>query len=114
MDSMRNATPRRLEGLLGSRGPVDHGLFALCAQCAGTLMTIKRETNSWIWPTFTFVYMTLLAYLGALLTYQIGMHLQNYSGMSVAVTWAKPAEKRPSTRHEVLPAPGRPPHGFST
>jgi ferrous iron transport protein B len=45
--------------------------FALCAQCAGTLMTIKRETNRWIWPVFTFVYMTSLAYVGALLTYQI-------------------------------------------
>ncbi len=37
--------------------------FALCAQCAGTLMTIKRETNRWIWPVFTFVYMTSLAYV---------------------------------------------------
>jgi len=34
---------------------------------------IKRETNSWGWPAFTFVYMTALAYLGALATYQIGM-----------------------------------------
>jgi ferrous iron transport protein B len=45
--------------------------FALCAQCAGTLMTIKRETNRWIWPVFTFVYMTSLAYVGALVTYQV-------------------------------------------
>lgn len=45
--------------------------FALCAQCAATLMVIKRETNSWWWPTFTFVYMTALAYVAALLTYQI-------------------------------------------
>ena len=49
--------------------------FALCAQCAGTLMTIKRETNRWIWPVFTFVYMTVLAYVAALLTYQIGIRL---------------------------------------
>lgn len=47
--------------------------FALCAQCASTLMVIRRETNSWRWPVFTFVYMTALAYLGALLTYQAGM-----------------------------------------
>jgi len=47
--------------------------FALCAQCAATLVVIKRETNSWRWPIFTFVYMTVLAYLGALATYQIGM-----------------------------------------
>ena len=45
--------------------------FALCAQCAGTLMTIKRETNRWIWPAFTFFYMTALAYVGALVTYQV-------------------------------------------
>jgi ferrous iron transport protein B len=49
--------------------------FALCAQCAATLAVIKRETNSWRWPAFTFVYMTVLAYLGALATYQIGMLL---------------------------------------
>jgi ferrous iron transport protein B len=49
--------------------------FALCAQCAATLAVMKRETNSWRWPIFTFVYMTALAYLGALATYQIGMRL---------------------------------------
>jgi ferrous iron transport protein B len=47
--------------------------FALCAQCAATLVVIKRETNSWFWPTFTFSYMTTLAYLGAFVTYQFGM-----------------------------------------
>jgi ferrous iron transport protein B len=47
--------------------------FALCAQCASTLVVIRRETNSWGWAAFTFVYMTLLAYGGALVTYQIGM-----------------------------------------
>ncbi len=47
--------------------------FALCAQCASTLVVIRRETNSWRWPAFTFAYMTILAYLGALVTYQVGM-----------------------------------------
>ena len=46
--------------------------FALCVQCASTLVVIGRETNSWIWPMFTFVYMTALAYAGALVTYQVG------------------------------------------
>ncbi len=46
--------------------------FALCCQCVSTLAVIKRETNSWIWPIFTFVYMTCLAYLGAMLVYQVG------------------------------------------
>ena len=46
--------------------------FALCAQCASTLMVIRRETNSWGWSLFTFVYMTTLAYLAALIVYQAG------------------------------------------
>jgi len=46
--------------------------FALCCQCVSTLVIIKRETGSWRWPIFTFVYMTLLAYLGAMLTFHIG------------------------------------------
>ena len=49
--------------------------FALCCQCASTLVVIRRETHSWRWPIFTFAYMTILAYLGALLTYQIGTWL---------------------------------------
>ena len=47
--------------------------FALCAQCAATLMVIRRETNSWLWPAFTFVYMTGLAYVAGWLTYRLGM-----------------------------------------
>ena len=49
--------------------------FALVRQCASTLMIIRRETNSWRWPVFTFVYMTALAYVAALVTYQIGSRL---------------------------------------
>jgi ferrous iron transport protein B len=49
--------------------------FALCAQCSATLMTIKRETNSWRWPLFSFVYMTALAYIGAWLTFTIATWL---------------------------------------
>jgi ferrous iron transport protein B len=46
--------------------------FALCAQCASTLAVIRRETRSWRWPLFSFTYMTVLAYLGALATFQVG------------------------------------------
>jgi len=46
--------------------------FALCCQCASTLAVIRRETNSWRWPVFTFVYMTVLAYIGAFSIYQLG------------------------------------------
>jgi ferrous iron transport protein B len=46
--------------------------FALCCQCASTLAVIRRETRTWRWPAFTFVYMTALAYLGALVVFQVG------------------------------------------
>jgi ferrous iron transport protein B len=49
--------------------------FALCCQCASTLAVIRRETRSWRWPAFTFAYMTALAYVGALVVYQIGNRL---------------------------------------
>jgi ferrous iron transport protein B len=49
--------------------------FALCAQCVSTLAVMARETNSWRWPAFCFGYMTALAYLGALITYQVGSRL---------------------------------------
>jgi ferrous iron transport protein B len=54
--------------------------FALCAQCAPTLAVMKRETNSWRWPAFTFAYMTTLAYLGALITYQLGTWIGAHCG----------------------------------
>jgi ferrous iron transport protein B len=46
--------------------------FALCCQCASTLVVIRRETRSWRWPAFTFTYMTMLAYIAALAVYQVG------------------------------------------
>ncbi len=49
--------------------------FALCAQCVSTLVVIRRETNSRVWPLVSFTYMTTLAYIGAFLTYQIGSRL---------------------------------------
>lgn len=39
--------------------------FALCAQCASTLVVIRRETASWIWPVVSFVGMTTIAYFAA-------------------------------------------------
>jgi ferrous iron transport protein B len=47
--------------------------FALCSQCIATLAVMRRETNSWIWPACSFVMLTSLAYVGALVTYRIGM-----------------------------------------
>ena len=43
--------------------------FALCAQCAATLATIRKETGSWTWPALSFGYMTGLAYVCAMVTF---------------------------------------------
>ncbi|MHC4940998.1 MAG: ferrous iron transport protein B [Planctomycetota bacterium] len=49
--------------------------FVLACQCMSTLAVLKRETNSWRWPVFCFVYMTALAYVGSLVVYQGGLAL---------------------------------------
>ncbi|WP_165231144.1 ferrous iron transport protein B [Aquisphaera insulae] len=49
--------------------------FALCAQCVSTLAVIGRETGTWTWPAFTFVYMTAAAYVASLIAYQGGTWL---------------------------------------
>ena len=46
--------------------------YAWCLQCAATVATIRRETNSWRWPLFAWAYMTILGYTGALVIYQAG------------------------------------------
>ncbi len=46
--------------------------YACCLQCAATLAVIQRETNSWRWPIFAWVYMSTIGYVGALLVYQLG------------------------------------------
>ena len=44
--------------------------FVLAMQCLPTQVVTKRETGSWRWAAFQFVYMTALAYVAALITYQ--------------------------------------------
>ncbi len=46
--------------------------YAWCLQCAATLATIRRETNSWRWPIFAWTYMTSIGYAGAFIIYQAG------------------------------------------
>lgn len=43
-------------------------IFAM--QCFPTLVVVKRELKGWGWPAFQLVYMTVLAYVSALITYQ--------------------------------------------
>jgi ferrous iron transport protein B len=45
--------------------------YAFAMQCMSTLAIVKRETNSWKWPAAQLVFMTLFAYIVALIAYQI-------------------------------------------
>jgi ferrous iron transport protein B len=47
--------------------------FVLAMQCLSTLVVTRRETGSWRWAALQLVYMTSLAYVLALITYQ-GLH----------------------------------------
>ena len=46
--------------------------FVLACQCMSTVAVVRRETNSWSWTIFMVAYMTILAYVAAFFTYQIG------------------------------------------
>ncbi|WP_025665858.1 ferrous iron transport protein B [Aquimarina megaterium] len=45
--------------------------YAFAMQCMSTLAIVKRETNSWKWPTVQLVFMSIFAYGVALIVYQI-------------------------------------------
>lgn len=45
--------------------------YAFAMQCMSTIAIVKRETKSWKWPLIQLAYMTGLAYLSALLVYQL-------------------------------------------
>src|SRR5204863_1760325 len=45
-------------------------VFAL--QCVSTVAIVRRETNSWKWPVFQWLYMGILAWTLAFITYQGG------------------------------------------
>lgn len=49
--------------------------FVLAMQCMSTVAIVRRETNSWSWTLFMVGYMTALAYVAALITYQGGKAL---------------------------------------
>jgi ferrous iron transport protein B len=46
--------------------------FALACQCMSTVAVVKRETMSWRWPVFLFVYTGILAWLASFAVYQGG------------------------------------------
>ncbi|MFT4112800.1 ferrous iron transport protein B [Silvibacterium sp.] len=49
--------------------------FAFAMQCTSTLAIVKRETNGWKWPAVQFAYMSVLAYVAALVTNVLVTHL---------------------------------------
>jgi len=49
--------------------------FAFAMQCTSTLAVVRRETNSWKLPAAQFAYMTVVAYVAALVTNQVIVHL---------------------------------------
>jgi ferrous iron transport protein B len=44
--------------------------YAFAMQCMSTLAIVKRETNSWRWPMAQLVFMSIFAYMVALIAYQ--------------------------------------------
>lgn len=45
--------------------------YAFAMQCMSTLAVVKRETNSWYWPTLQLGFMSVLAYIVAFIAYQL-------------------------------------------
>ena len=45
--------------------------YAFAMQCMSTLAIVKKETNGWKWPLIQLVAMTFIAYVAALIVYQI-------------------------------------------
>ena len=45
--------------------------YAFAMQCMSTVAIVYRETQSWKWPLFQFLYMGVLAYFSSLLAFQL-------------------------------------------
>lgn len=45
--------------------------YAFAMQCMSTVAIVKRETKTWKWPMIQLVYMSVLAYVAALIGYQL-------------------------------------------
>jgi ferrous iron transport protein B len=47
-------------------------MVLLYTPCAATIATVKKETNSYKWAIFMVVYPFVIAWIGAVLVYQVG------------------------------------------
>ncbi|OJR74760.1 hypothetical protein BK387_30920 [Escherichia coli] len=45
--------------------------YAFAMQCTATVAIVKRETKSWKWTIYQLVFMTVFAYVAALIAYQL-------------------------------------------
>ena len=75
-----DASPTALAATLHHQWTLASGVaflawYVFAPQCMATLGVVKRETNSWKWPAVMFGYMITLAYVAALVVYQIALAL---------------------------------------
>ena len=73
-----DASPGQLATTLSRHWSLATGLsflawYVFAPQCASTLAVVKRETNSWLWPSVMFAYMTTLAYAASFVTYHLAV-----------------------------------------
>lgn len=71
-----DAAEQALQSTLAASWPLSTGLallawYIFAPQCISTLAVVKRETNSWKWPIIMFVYMMVLAYAAAFVTFHL-------------------------------------------
>ena len=45
--------------------------YVFAMMCMSTLAVVKRETQSWKWPIFQFLFMTGIAYLASFVVFQL-------------------------------------------
>lgn len=67
-------TADQLGGVIAAGWTLPMGLaflawFVVAPQCFSTLAVMRKETHGWKWPIFAFVYLTLLAYIFAGVTF---------------------------------------------
>ncbi|OUR93901.1 ferrous iron transport protein B [Flavobacteriales bacterium 34_180_T64] len=75
-DTIKNRMASEINPILG--GPLFNfasGIslllfYAFAMQCMSTLAIVKRETNSWKWPTLQLIIMSAFAYIVALIAFQ--------------------------------------------
>jgi ferrous iron transport protein B len=73
---IKNLQERRDHGTFSTVTAISLMVFYVFAcMCMSTLAVARRETGSWVWTVGMFVYMTALAYIASLITFQVGSRL---------------------------------------